>query len=484
MALDFTTLHSLSSRHPAWRLLRSDHAPLVISFLHRVFIEPNERVIPASRLAETLEDELYALREQLGPEAFPRSGQNYLADWTSPDKGWLRRFYVPDSDEPHFDLTPATERAIAWLDSLSDRSFVGTESRLLTLFQLLKQMSEGSEADPGKRIEELQKRRREIDAEIAQIESGNIPLLDATELKDRYQQFVQLARELLTDFRQVEDNFRRLDRQVRERIALWEGSKGELLEQIMGEREAITESDQGRSFGAFWDFLMSRQRQEELTQLLEKVLTLPAVLEMEPERRLRRLHYDWLEAGEHTQRTVAQLSQQLRRFLDDQAWLENKRIMEILHSIEARALAVRDTPPAGIFSAIDDTAVTVELAFERPLHTPAMKPAIVDQVLEAVDSDLDDSALYSQVFVDKSRLSSHISRMLQERNQVTLGELTKEQPLQEGLAELVAYLELGSGTFDTVFDESHLDSVSWNGAGLNRQPVRKTARLPRVIFVR
>jgi hypothetical protein len=42
------------------------------------------------------------------------------------------------------------------------------------------------------------------------------------------------------------------------------------------------------------------------------------------------MHYDWLEAGEHTQRTVAKLSGQLRRYLDDQAFLENKRIMQVI----------------------------------------------------------------------------------------------------------------------------------------------------------
>ena len=47
------------------------------------------------------------------------------------------------------------------------------------------------------------------------------------------------------------------------------------------------------------------------------------------------------------QRTVAQLSQQLRRFLDDQAWLENRRIMDILHGIEAKALSLRSAPPSG-----------------------------------------------------------------------------------------------------------------------------------------
>lgn len=72
--------------------------------------------------------------------------------------------------------------------------------------------------------------------------------------------------------------------------------------------------------GSFWDFLMSSRRQEELTELLDRVLALPPVADLKPEARTRRVHYDWLEAGEHSQRTVAQLSQQLRRFLDDQAW--------------------------------------------------------------------------------------------------------------------------------------------------------------------
>ena len=121
MILDFTTLDNLRTHHPAWRLQRSDHAPLVASFLHRARIASNVRVL-----------------------------------------------------------------------------------------------------------------------------SGDVPLLDDTEIKDRFQQFTQLARELLTDFREVEHNFRQLDRRVRERIALWEGAKGELLEEIMGERDAIGYSDQER----------------------------------------------------------------------------------------------------------------------------------------------------------------------------------------------------------------------------------------------
>ena len=483
MKFNYDTLDHLRRSHPAWRLLRSDHAALVAGFLNRVFIAPNVRVLAQSDLVETLEDELFALRERIGPDAFPRAALDYLNDWASPEKGWLRKFYLQDSDEPQFDLTPGSEKAIAWLASLTERSFVGTESRLLTLFELLRQMSEGSEADPQVRIAELRRRRDALDTEIERAESGDIPLLDDTALKDRFQQFMQIARDLLTDFREVEQNFRTLDRRVRERIALWEGSKGELLEDIMSERDAISDSDQGRSFRAFWDFLMSSDRQEELTRLLERVLSLPAVAELGPGTRTRRIHYDWLEAGEHTQRTVARLSQQLRRFLDDRAWIENRRIMDILHGIESKTLALRNSPPDGDVMHLADTAPGIRLPMERPLYTTPVRPVIADIELEAGDGDVDASALFTSMVVDKSRLARHIRRSLQNRSQVTLRELCTSEPLQQGLAELIAYLELADEEFETHVDEDSTDTVSWQGATADGAPALRKARMPRVIFV-
>jgi flagellar motility protein MotE (MotC chaperone) len=480
MALDYATLDLLRQNHPAWRLLCAHHAPLVAGFLHRVFIVPNVRNLAQADLVEALEDELFALREQLGTEAFPGTAQSYLNDWAENDKGWLRKFYPAGTDEPHFDLTPATEKALAWLESLTERAFVGTESRLLTLFELLRQMSEGSQTDPQVRIVELQKRRSDIDGEIARILAGDIPLLDDTALKDRFQQFLHLARELLTDFRQVEHNFRTLDRRVRERIALWEGAKGALLEEIMGERDAIADSDQGKSFRAFWDFLMSQSRQEELSRLLEQVLSLSPILAMRPETRLQRVHYDWLEAGEHTQRTVARLSEQLRRFLDDQAWLENRRIMDILHSIESHALALREAYPAGDFMPLVETAAAVELPFERPLYQPPLKPLIAEMVVDDGDADVDTAALYRQVVVDRVELAGNIRKELQSRSQVTLAEVVSRHPLRHGLTELVAYLQLAGEWPGTAVDDDVREQVCWQSdAGVMRR-----ATLPRIILLR
>jgi hypothetical protein len=493
--MDHATLSALRDRHPAWRLLASPHAPLVASFLHRVFVAPNVRVMSEADLAEALEDELYALREQLGPEAYPKGAQDYLNDWAAPDKGWLRKFYKPGTDEAQFDLTPATEKAIAWLLTLTERPFVGTESRLLTLFALLEQISAGTEADPIKRVADLRKKRDELDAEIARVLAGDVPLLDDTAVKDRFQQFQQLARELLADFREVEHNFRLLDRKVREKIALWEGAKGALLDEIMGERDAIGDSDQGRSFRAFWDFLMSTRRQEELSERLDQVLALPAVAALKPEPRTRRVHHDWLEAGEHTQRTVAQLSQQLRRFLDDRAFLENRRILDLLHGIESKALALRGATPAGTVMHIDSMGADIELPLERPLFSPSVKPRLADLALVAGEDDIDTARLFDQIVVDKARLRSAVQRALRRQPQITLRELLDAEPLHQGLAELVAYLELahagdGSDALDALgglralVDEAVEEPIRWQGSNADGEAVTREARLPRVIFTR
>ena len=487
--MDYDTLSALRERHPAWRLLASQHAPLVASFLYRVFMAPNVRVMGEADLAEALEDELFALRARLRNGEYSKSALEYLNDWAAPEKGWLRKFYQQGTDEAQFDLTPAAEKALAWLRSLTERPFVGTESRLRTIFTLLEQICAGTEADPAKRVDELLKKREALDAEIARARAGEAPLLDDTAVKDRFQQFQQLARELLADFREVEHNFRLLDRKVREKIVRWEGSKGALLDEIMGARDAIGNSDQGRSFAAFWGFLMSSQRQEAFTALLEQALALPAVAQFSPDQRLRHVHYDWLEAGEHTQRTVALLSQQLRRFLDDKAFLENRRIIELLRNIEGKALALRENMPKGVVMEIDAMGADIELPMERPLFAPSVALRLADAPLEAGDGEVDTARLFSQSVVDKARLRAVIRRALRGQSHITLHELVQGEPLQHGLAELVAYLELAHadaapGGVRAVVDEGVAEPIRWQACDAAGQAVVREARLPRVIFTR
>ena len=487
MDLDFFTVDRLRKSHPGWKLLLADTAPLATSFLFDIFVAGNIREVSRTDLADKLEDLLYSLRDSLGSDAFPRSAVEYLDEWADEEHNWLRKYYPPAIDEPYYDLTPAAEKAIQWLDSLGRRSFVGTESRLMTVLDLLRQMVEGNEEDPEERVRELERRKAEIERNIERIRAGDGVRLDAPRLRDRFQQMSSTARELLGDFREVEQNFRHLDRATRERIALWNGSKAELLDQVFGESEAIDGSEQGRSFRAFWDFLMASDRQEELSNLLNKVFQMEIIQSFEPDPRLKTIHHDWLDAGDHAQRTVALLSQQLRRFLDDQVLLENRRIMEVLRHIEVNVIALQGELPRGPFMAMDESKPEISLPFERALYISAPRLEVDSDVLVTGQGDVDVSVLFSQVVVDTHVLETRIRNALDVRPQLTLPELLLEHPLEQGLAELVAYLSIATQWQDSVRDGPKVaiaadeeDRVIIN----QTEEVRRYARIPRIIFQR
>ncbi len=475
--MKFDEIESLRRISPAWRLLRANNAPLILGFLGRVFVDENVREISLPELEAQLDEELFALNERLGEDTFPGSARSYLDDWSAPDAGWLRKYYPPGSDEPHFDATPAVEKSVAWARSLGDRSFVGTESRLNTVFELLRQMIYGAETDPQARIAELVRRRHEIDNEIDAVKAGNFAVLDSAAQRDRYQQFNDTARALLSDFREVEANFRILDRQIREQIATWDGSKGELLDTMLGNRNLIADSDQGRSFQAFYDFLLSSSRQSELVDLLERLQDLD---EAPVDRQLRYIHHDWLDAGERTQSTIRQLSEQLRRFLDDKVWLENRRVMDLLRSIESNALRVRDAPPTGSIAEIDATAPEIALPMERPLYSRSVTAPIDSTGITDATADHDDSALFDQTYVDPEPLVRAVRKSLQRHSQTSLRSIIEGTPMQHGLAELVTYLSLRDDSFAIVFDETHSDEIDW----VDDDGTTRIATLPRVTFAR
>jgi hypothetical protein len=481
--MEHDAIAMLRDRHPAWRLLRADNAALVLSFLGQHFVEQNRGATSASTLVSLLDDALYAQNADTEEAWYPRSPTDYLDQWS--DAGWLRRFYPAGSDEVHYDALPSLERAHAWVMSLQARTFVGTESRLQTVIELLRQIVHGSESDPDTRLAELHRRRDDIDREIAAVAAGDIRLLDPTALRERYQQVAGTARELLSDFREVEENFRALDRSARERIASFQGSKGELLTDLVGSRADIGSSDQGRSFQAFYDFLMSEQRQDELTELLRRTEQLE---ELDADARLRHIHYDWAAAAERTQHTVRQISEQLRRFLDDQVWLENRRVLELVRQIEAAALALRDEPPTGLRLELDDVGLPISLPFERPLYD-ARPPSTVDSLLDPeADADVDVTALFAQTFVDQARLADNIRSVLPPRSSALLTDIIDLYPLQHGAAEIVAYLALSDEDISVEMDEcdeTHIDLVE-TGADPTQSdgPQIRRVRLPKVTVTR
>lgn len=472
--MEYDAIDSLREKHPAWRLLRAGNAVLVLSFLGEFFVEGNRGACPASDVADALDDRLYALNSvDDGPARYPKDPRAYLEDWAATEAAFLRRFYPAGDDEVHYEVTPAFEKAYGWVVGLQGRSFVGTESRLHTVVELLRQIVHGTEVQSEVRLAELHRRRAELDAEIAAVEAGNVPLLDTTGVRDRYQQLSTTARELLSDFREVEENFRRLDRAAREKIATWDGSKGELLAELVGSRSEIAGSDQGRSFQSFYEFLLSDSRQSELDDLLAKVSTLDAI---ETDHRMRCIHHDWSEAADRAQRTVRQISEQLRRFLDDQVWLENRRVLDLVRAVESVALELREAPPHFGLE-VDEPGVEIALPFERPLYQAPVTVAVESRVAQA-EEQVDTELLFTQTHIDQVRLARTIRAVLPENSSALLSDVIAVHPLEQGAAEIVGYLALNDDDVSVDMDDTDETVLEYTDPA--HPETTKRARLPKV----
>jgi flagellar motility protein MotE (MotC chaperone) len=470
-------LAGLRRAHPAWRLLSADNAPLVLGFLDRVFLTPNVRVLPGPELYEALDDHLYALRAA-DPSAYPKSAEAYIAAWADPKTGWLRRSYPPGTDVAHYAPTSAVETAAAFTRSLGRREFLGTASRLLTVRDLLRQIMAGAATEPEVRLAALQRQRAEIDEQIEAIRVGADDGLDDTAVRERYAQAVATARELLADLREVEENFRSLDRDVRLRATTWNGPRGEFLKTVFGSTAEIGASDQGRSWKAFWEHMLSSRQQAELEELLAAVAAVPALSDA-GDQIDQLLREELFVAADATQRTVASLSAQLRRFLDERSWTESRRIHEIIRATLAAALEVRDGGVRELGSELPGMRADITLPLERTLYTPRSSTRL--NSITAAEEELADVEALADLFdishIDLTALRASVAETVTAHGgHATLGQVVRTHPLTDGLAELVGYLQVSDDGASVLADRR--EQVDWvDATGRHR-----VANVPLVLF--
>jgi hypothetical protein len=478
--MDHDHIRYLRDQNPTVRLLKLDNSPLIVSFLFSQFKKHNRIVIANEELTTNLTDYLYSLRENYGENAYPDSAHDYLIKWTN--EGFLRKYYIPDSDEPVFELTPAAERALDWIKDLEKKEFVGTESRLLKIFDILKEIVYKCSVDPQKRLEELERQKNEIENEIEKVKSGDIDRLTETQIKERFFEVYDTARKLLSDFKQIEYNFRELDRIVREKQISSDLRKGKLLEDIFKVQDVIWDSDQGRSFKAFWEFLMSQTKQDELNELVETVSKLSEIQDLKKDDFIERINVNLIEAGEKVNKTNHHLIEQLRRYLADKAYLENKRIMEIIKGIKALAVQVKDNPPKDKGFITLDGRPNVDLVMERPLWDVPRNPEIKDMdfekgYAESVDTDL----LYKQLFVDLEELRNRIGELLRFNTQITLKQVTETYPVEKGLSEIIGFLSIASNDKRSVIHDEYMETITVS----NKDTGKKfEIRIPQIVFCR
>ena len=467
----------------AWKLLSSNNAPFVASFFHRVFIAEDRRSINYPELHSLLDDYLYELKESLEDRAPRASAREYIENWSRGENPYLSQRYRKDSEVAEVDITAGAEKAIRWLEKLKGREFVGTESRLLSIFEILQDLTDKTQTDREKVLKRLEEKKFEIESQMEQVKNGEVLTHNKVQIKERLFQLEDLMRELLSDFRVVEENFRTLDRDVREKAISTEKRKGEFISDVFLGQDAIDGSDQGRSFKTFWEIILQNDITETFRENIENILAQNEAREHAEQNTIREFYQSLLMAGTKIKRVQDQLTSQLRKFLDDQTLLEGKRVKELTDDIEKLASNISKSSPTETFSTIAQLSPELNLEMSRPFYhfreaVELKAPEMTQHSAE--EENLSLSALFNVKKVDEKRLRAHIQKALGEQTQVTLKNVTEKFPIQQGLAEIVTYLKMASESEMSHFNKEIEEKLFYTDEN-SRQ---KFVRLEQVLFTR
>lgn len=442
MAAD--SLKGLRMANASWKLLAADDAPFCCAFFYEAFLKGNKRNLPEEELVRLLKRFLYDQYEEENrpdDEALEKEARDDLKTWANEDHRWMKRFY--NGQTICYDLTTAAQKAVEWLDSLRGRELIGTESRLHLFFHLLHEIEHEANPDKMARLQYLEEKKAAIEKEIVALRAGGeVHTLDDVQIRARFGDAMQMARGILSDFREVKDQFQLIYEEFRKDMNEWEEGKGVLLEKFLESRDLIDRSDQGKSFRSFFEYLMRANEQEQFEQLVDQVLQVGKLTAIAKKADLKHIKGAWLAGAEDVQSTMAKLSEQISWYVNERHLEEKRQIYQLVKDIEKEAAALGgDFPKARNFMDIPDPAPEIILPMEYRLRMPPASEELQGGALSKGQPMEDMDALFHQVYVDKGLLRRHIRDMRETYGRVTLADVIGAYPVTKGLLELLTYME-------------------------------------------
>nr|WP_024332778.1 DUF3375 domain-containing protein [Gordonia hirsuta] len=467
---DVYRLAGLRTDDAAWRLLRTDHAPVILGLLGRHFTH-GARPLPAPELFALLDADLEELRDN-GWD-LPQTGRGYCAAWVR--DGFLLRRSSSTAREEFLEPTEGTLAALDFAGALQAPIRAVTESRLTTLASQLSALARDSDPSAQSRLARLQVERAALDRQIAAVESGDFPVLGGERALERGREILALASEVPSDFARVQSAFDELNRSLRARILDDESDRGDTLGDVFRGVDLIADSEAGRSFSAFYDTILDPARAAQIDDAITAVLDRPFAAEFtgEQHRRLRGLLTDMEVAAGEVHAVMTSLSRSLRHFVQSRAYEEHRRIQQLIRSTQqqARTVATVRRP----FDVLDLELVRVGMAIESVsalrLHDPA-DDRVTDEVVvhPAGHADLESlRQLIRESEIDFDELTGNIAATLTQRGQASIADVLVEHPATQGLASIVGLLVL-AGRHGHRVDGT--ERIGWTSqAGLTRSVV-------------
>lgn len=452
-------------------LLRAKSAPFTLSFFYKIFKEAHVTTITNTELRNKLEGYLEDLEYEGKDDELDASSlfddnslkaAQYIEKWSN--GGFLRKYPNDDGEDLH-ELTSDTQKVMKWIDDLQIREFVGTNSRFRDIFFRLQEMIEQSTENAEVRIQELEKKKWEIENEINLLKTGKSPVVyDDTEIKERFYDLNKVARELLSDFTEVEQNFEQIRKDIQRKYTEKDIAKGSLLVFALDALDEIEGKDQGKSFKAFWEFLMDEKKQQEFTQLTEQLYQLlrDRNIDYGNDRFLKNLKRYLHASGKKVIDANRKLSEKISRVLSEKNMLERRRAIELIGEIRQFAYAITESRfKDDKFLVIEDEPDLNfidrwELGDDKEDTNSVQFP---DGLGGAISSEVDFKSLFDQFTIDKKKLVHRIDAMLQNKIQVTLKEIVDNYGLENGLSEVVGYFSIASESNYHIILEETIDPI-------------------------
>lgn len=468
---------------PAIKLLRSPLVAFVVEFLHRQFKQPGRILVPSSDLIAALTDYIDEVHET-DPNVLRDKAEHYLSAWSSGDTRWLQRSLEAARNEPVYQLTPHTEDVLLYLGRSLERdlAFVGTESRLRLVISTLADLVAGASRDPKVRLSHLQEERQRLDEEIQQImlDGGVTPRYEPPAVRERFSAAVGMLKELMADFRAVEERFKEITRQVQRRQLDGKEVRGEILRFALDAEDVLKREDQGVSFYEFVRFILSPVQQGKLEAIIMELAKLEELAQhAEGMSIVRRMVPFLIADAEKVMRTNQRLSASLRRLLDTKTAADMRRVGQVLHEIRRLAGLLADDPPLDLGLSID-IGVRIDLPATRTFWNPPTEFPPIELSIHEADEDrrLDlFRALAAMHRLDWTAMRSHVSMLCaRRRGSVLLSELIREFPPRTGVVELLGYMQIAK-------DDGHHVSLERTEDIVLSGPPPRSIRMPLVMFM-
>ena len=446
------TLSELISTSPSVELLRLRQREIIILFLYKTFYLTREPVVYETlrlQLTDYLSSIDFDSDDENGISTFDSiedKAAKYITRWT--DKGFLSNYQVEDG-EAFYELSSYTSKTIDWLLSLKREEFVGTESKFKQLFNQLENLVEFTNEDASERIRILKEKKREIEMQIEELElGGNAMVYEEYQILPRFRRLTHEAKELLSDFKEVEDNFKAITKSIYQKHTEKGVSKGDILGFTFDALDKLQKSSQGKSFYAFWDFLMSANLQERWDDMVNQLYdSLDKKQMRQDDLFLMHINTYLYNSGRKVYRANDKMAEKLSRIICETDNTQNKASLRVIQDIQTLLIESQKKKIKPDVSLSVDMLPEIFMPLERRLTMEKSVDIDYNTTLELADNDIVNAEYADKLFenqgIDRNLLKSRIAESVKKEKQVTLQEVIEMNGgLEKGLAELFGYFSV------------------------------------------